>query len=272
MAFNCPKGSDGQPSMAHMEEPWSMCVRMWSVGLHIEHRVSEDREQLFILVGASQELLHREATRMRLPMRLRVFKGIAEYDPDLVHIYVGSQTNGTMFTSANEQKLVMHLINRSLLLGLENQIALPTREKVLRQVRKHYNEGDPISAKLLKKLFTVFGASMDDHARRIGMCQRCQGTGVGQQQQQGGEGGGGACELCGGRCGATARAAQLVQVDGAFTVYPILLEEDEEGFTLNPLKLAESIAKQTAKGVKKTAEAIETLLTELVGTVQVRVR
>ena len=63
-------GADADGSDAHCEEVWSMCIRMWHVGLYLSHREGE-RGKLFITVAANYDILRKQASDMELPMRLK---------------------------------------------------------------------------------------------------------------------------------------------------------------------------------------------------------
>jgi hypothetical protein len=129
------KDSQGRSYMSHMEEPWSMCVRMWEEGLHIAHEVSRDRSKLYIMVAAPLEELRKEAQLIKLNMRMRDTKGMTPYNPSLIDEYVETP-NGTEFNSAQEQLLVMSRINRAMLISLEARQVMPTRHKLLNRLRE----------------------------------------------------------------------------------------------------------------------------------------
>ena len=85
--------------------------------------------------------------------------------------------NGTPFSSAQEQQLVMSRINQGLLIPLEARMRLPTRADSLNQLDFKLITKQPVSAKFLAQMLTTFGAYVVDakgqyqQAQRIGpMC------------------------------------------------------------------------------------------------------
>ena len=188
----------------------------------MEHRCSKDRRKLLLLVGATQDVLSAEATRIRLLMRMRHTRGMTPFDPDLVHHYVPA-ASGRTFNSAREQQLVLSRLHRAMLVDLDSRQRLRSRVDLLHELRYKLAANQPIKAKLLKQLMTAFGATMAGrHAKSIGPI--------------------------------TVKAAHLVTVDGAFVVYP------EERSHLNLVESVQQqtqqTAHQTAQAVMGVGEAI----------------
>jgi hypothetical protein len=153
--------------LSHMEEPWSMCVRMWDEALHIRHQVSRDRTKLYITVGATLHELRKEAELIKLRMRMKETKGTVPYSPQLRQYFLETP-NGTEFTSAQRQVLVMSRLNRAILLPLEARQAMPPRGALLRRLHDKLVEHQPVTARFLTMVFTVFGAPIAVQAGKIG--------------------------------------------------------------------------------------------------------
>lgn len=134
------------------------------------------------------------------------------------------------------------------MVGLDNQVTLPKRRVLLETLRKCYTTGEPITAKLLKKVLSSVGAFLRDHAENIAKCTLCGGYG------------GKECELCCGFGCVTAKVANLIRHDGAFTIYPQLKNEAAVG--LRPTQLV----KLGAKLASKTAELSVAVIGQVVNT------
>jgi hypothetical protein len=187
LSFRSNSPSADEAPLSHMEETWVIAACMWSQGLYVEHRCSHDQTTLLLLVGASAEVLCEEATRTRLPMRMRHTRGITPFNPARVQHYV-TAANGTLFDSAQEQQLVMSRINRAILVSLDRRRILPSRSELLAALRNKLSKSHPIRAKLINDLLAAFGVTGESRATHIGP--------------------------------ATLKALQLVTVDGMFIVFP----------------------------------------------------
>lgn len=121
---------DGEHNQ-HCEEVWSMCIRMWEVGLYLSHRVGKDGK-LFITIAANFDILRKQAAEMDLPMRLKEAMGMVAYREEWAPYFVEA-TNHTHFNSAQEQQLVMHLMDKGWRIPLEHRMSLPSRHDVRSQ-------------------------------------------------------------------------------------------------------------------------------------------
>ena len=153
--------------MSNMQEVWSMCVRMWGQGLHIRHSISKDKTALYIQVGATNKILREEAEKISLKMRLRNFKGMCPYSPNPTAKFVETP-NGTVFNSAQEQRLVISRINRALVLALDSRISMDSRENYTERMKKKIDSKNQMSSRFLMQLLTTYGANIEEHAAKIG--------------------------------------------------------------------------------------------------------
>lgn len=192
LSFSANDAEGSAASMAHMQEVWSLCLQLWESGLHLEHKVSSDRETIFIMVGAKPRMLRDQAVRSQMPMRMRQTMGMTKYRPDLAYMYPDTATSASSmtpeFNSAQEQQLVRSLMDAAMLLPLEHQATI-RRSKVIKELKRRLSKHLAISAKLLKKLVISFGAQWNDHAVSIGPVIQ--------------------------------KVAHLLTIDGAFSVYPL---------------------------------------------------
>jgi hypothetical protein len=161
------ESAPGANVFSHMQEAWFMCVRMWDLGLFINHSVSPDGKTLYIKVGASIGILREEAALCGLKLRLRSTKGMATYSAEHRRHHL-TTPNGTEFNSAQEQQLVMRRMNRSLLLDLSRRTSMPARAALLLELQVKLRDHVPISSRFLLQLFTTFGANVEEQAARIG--------------------------------------------------------------------------------------------------------
>lgn len=192
LVFNADTGRE--QTRAHMEEAWSMCVRMWEEGLYLSHRVSHDEKNLYITIAANVDVLKEEAERKQISMRLKETMGMLKYQKSIESYFV-EMANHTRFNSAQEQVLVMHRMDTGWRIPLENRMSLPERLRVLERLKSKMERSITINAKFLCMLFTTFGAYRhhDDAFQYF--------------------------------CPQTHTAARLTEIDQYFTVYPATEEE-----------------------------------------------
>lgn len=205
------------PTYEHCEEVWSMCTRMWEVGLYLSHRVGRDGK-LFITVAANYDILRKQAAEMELPMRLKETMGQVPYKRAWEQYYVQAP-NDTTFNSAQEQQLVLRLMDQGWRIPLEHRMNMPLRQQVLARLKSKMLRNMSITATFLCRLFTTFGAYRD-YDRSFQVC-----------------------------CPKAHAAAELTEKDKYFTVYP---DNDEEGLTDEFSKLGDSALK-----VSGTNDAVE---------------
>jgi hypothetical protein len=86
----------GTMAYTHMEEVWSMCVRMWEEGLYLSHRMSKDMSFLYVTVAANADLMKEEAAKRQLPMRLKETMGMVKYQASFQSYFV-EMANNTVF-------------------------------------------------------------------------------------------------------------------------------------------------------------------------------
>eukprot|EP01043_Picozoa_sp_COSAG02_P008349 COSAG02_NODE_265_length_26599_cov_13.943698_14_plen_730_part_00 len=80
--------------------------------------------------------------------------------------------NGTVFNSAQEQQLVMSLMNKGLLIPLEARLQLPSRTEMLDRFNHMLTISEPISAKFLAQMLTTFGAYIVDDRGKFVQAER----------------------------------------------------------------------------------------------------
>lgn len=223
------KRSERQVNL-NCEEIWSMCIRMWEVGLYLSHRVGKDAK-LFITVAANCDILSKQAADMELPMRLKETMGMVPYKPEWAPYYIDTP-NHTHFNSAQEQQLVMRLMDKGWRIPLEHRMSLPPREDVLHRLKSKMSRNLSVSATFLCRLFTTFGAyRVHDHAFKD-CCPRAHA------------------------------AAELTEKDKYFTVHPDINDEDvlqefaalgDSALRISGVEDAAEIATQAAQATSKAA-------------------
>eukprot|EP01048_Picozoa_sp_COSAG05_P013010 COSAG05_NODE_1345_length_5128_cov_2.221316_3_plen_1405_part_00 len=161
------RGLSGRRLFTNMQETWNICNRFWEADLSIRHYVSPGRERLYILVGAADEVLREEAELMQLPVRIQTCRGMTEFRKDFTDYYVVAM-DGSLFNSAQRQKIVQHRMERSLLLTLREQQSLGQPSKQLQRLKRRLMEAKPIRAELVRKLLAACGAFRDNASELLG--------------------------------------------------------------------------------------------------------
>eukprot|EP01047_Picozoa_sp_COSAG01_P030152 COSAG01_NODE_2092_length_8449_cov_36.532934_3_plen_1115_part_00 len=144
-------------------EAHHLATRLWDKGLSVAHEVSQSGKHLFIKVGASETVLKDEAELMALPMRLTHTKGHMAFKKDLVDHFAVAP-DGTRFNSAQRQQIVLHLMDRGLVVPTKTRMNLESAQVLIRRFKKRIQSRQNIRAEMLTEVLTACGAYRSDCA------------------------------------------------------------------------------------------------------------
>ena len=139
-------------------EVYQLLHRMWKYDFHIDFSLSTSGEYLIVMVGLSYRILIEEAQAAKVAMRLKLTKGSVGFTEELIQRYPApAMWNGTPFSSANQQMLVISRMKRKANIYPQRMLLVVAMESTLAPIRTMFTRGFKIRGHSLYKMFKAFG-------------------------------------------------------------------------------------------------------------------
>ena len=152
-----------------------LCARLFEAGLYVKHHIGVKRNEMYLQVGATDEMLMHEATHyMEIPMAVkgpRPMKGTIMFHEELTKHFTSKVGAAFVFNSGQRQRIVMSIMKRKATIDPYLKALAPRREVLLKKAQKKSTkskgdeEGRGLQRWAMKELLEANGCSMSELSR-----------------------------------------------------------------------------------------------------------
>eukprot|EP01052_Picozoa_sp_SAG31_P014606 SAG31_NODE_914_length_11058_cov_13.316270_7_plen_549_part_00 len=155
-----------------------ICQRCWAADLYLDVCVTSTKREVLVKLGAPYEVLAKEATEMKLLMRLKDTKGAHAFQQEFMTHYTPNRFSDELqehgyaspFTSGHRQRIILNRLERVAGIDLLDRISMPPKDEALDHVISALSSNKTIRAQEIKTMMSTHGCFRPhvEHVKELG--------------------------------------------------------------------------------------------------------